>query len=1101
MGDRAWLPEAEPPPVPGPWGDLDFGSSSSNRHTPPLGLGTGGGFPPSEPHALYHLQFQQQRHLQHQHQHDPSGGFGFPHQPLPQQPPQGAPGGRFPPPLLPPPTASPFDLSQSLQQLRLSNGGGTSAGDPPLLSDPFAPWGAVGAAAVPSPLPATGLSLRDQMNQQMAALYQREHVGPSALSPHGLDPSGPSLLELLSGGGDHHSHPHHSFGDHHNSSTSNTSSVFPDLPDLSFSSQLLGGPTPVAMLPRPQQPQPPHPHLHPSPFVTHPHPHHSLQPPFGMNQQHPRLPQLMPTPGAASNPHSVRHVRRPPTPPPLPPPPLTSSNNTTNSFTGGRAGNDPASDLAGSSIEVAPDVTKPNGTIKVQVSLLADECAPGRVLMVGLFRLGQVTNERPIFVKQVLFENKLQRHYRFLNTRITFRAPRSPGDFEFRVFESSRPVGAATTTSSSSLDDREAQSATYSNATIARSNRLKVTMEYAHFIETLRATRDKFRSGLADGDAGAVMSSLLALLRLVDQVETVFLHGNALFTDFVDACLELVAMDEATVRRTFAPIESVPNPAESFHGTMRNVLNAIDANPFVKELVADDVLAAITVFQQDRYCQASGYYFPSPAARRAYWTTHFGFAPSDDDTDNDDTDDAGAGAAGRRLRESAFVRRGLSQWATAEARRLIPDKTAFRRARQAIYDAVYAHVVARLPVKADLDVFGSSANDFGTAESDMDMCLVLAAPSSANEKQQVLRLVVALLERQPHVFTAVDTSRLSARIPIVMFRMADTGAECDLSVENVLAQRNTSFLRAYANADARVRVLAYVLKRFVKRRCMNTPAEGTLSTYGYLLMLIHFLQRQDPPVVPVLQTLPPDWNGATKCACTPSQTWCRVRSPQCALSERHPEMHLPSVVCKGPTDDSSSSVHASASASPRFETYFFDPFGFPDPTPKLELLAAFGARNTASVGELLVGFFEYFGLRFDASREVVSVRMARPLSKDEKKREHQWRVHTRLSIEDPFEVAYDVAHVLKPTRDKYIRQQFARAFALLARGARDAARAENENANDREEDAVVRIMAELMEEVGEPPFLQPVASALGRRGGDRESAGPGDDGMTAHEDG
>jgi hypothetical protein len=33
------------------------------------------------------------------------------------------------------------------------------------------------------------------------------------------------------------------------------------------------------------------------------------------------------------------------------------------------------------------------------------------------------------------------------------------------------------------------------------------------------------------------------------------------------------------------------------------------------------------------------------------------------------------------------------------------------------------------------------------------------------------------------------------------------------------------------------------------------------SRYGYLLCLVHFLQTRSPPVVPNLQTLPPDWNG------------------------------------------------------------------------------------------------------------------------------------------------------------------------------------------------------------------------------------------------
>ena len=60
-------------------------------------------------------------------------------------------------------------------------------------------------------------------------------------------------------------------------------------------------------------------------------------------------------------------------------------------------------------------------------------------------------------------------------------------------------------------------------------------------------------------------------------------------------------------------------------------------------------------------------------------------------------------------------------------------------------------------------------------------------------------------------------------------------------------------LKAYSVADPRVKELAYVVKHWAKRRCVNNASEGTLSSYGYLLCLVHFLQTRNPPVVPNLQ--------------------------------------------------------------------------------------------------------------------------------------------------------------------------------------------------------------------------------------------------------
>lgn len=59
--------------------------------------------------------------------------------------------------------------------------------------------------------------------------------------------------------------------------------------------------------------------------------------------------------------------------------------------------------------------------------------------------------------------------------------------------------------------------------------------------------------------------------------------------------------------------------------------------------------------------------------------------------------------------------------------------------------------------------------------------------------------------------------------------------------------------QAYSVADPRVKELAYVVKHWAKRRCVNNASEGTLSSYGYLLCLVHFLQTRNPPVVPNLQ--------------------------------------------------------------------------------------------------------------------------------------------------------------------------------------------------------------------------------------------------------
>jgi hypothetical protein len=70
----------------------------------------------------------------------------------------------------------------------------------------------------------------------------------------------------------------------------------------------------------------------------------------------------------------------------------------------------------------------------------------------------------------------------------------------------------------------------------------------------------------------------------------------------------------------------------------------------------------------------------------------------------------------------------------------------------------------------------------------------------------------------------------------------------------------------------------------------------------------------------------------------------------------------------------------------------------------------------AHTQQLLAGFFRYFAAEFDCKHCIVSLRSGAATSKEVKAETDGWSSHTRLSIEDPFETWYDVAHVLKWSR-------------------------------------------------------------------------------------
>lgn len=90
------------------------------------------------------------------------------------------------------------------------------------------------------------------------------------------------------------------------------------------------------------------------------------------------------------------------------------------------------------------------------------------------------------------------------------------------------------------------------------------------------------------------------------------------------------------------------------------------------------------------------------------------------------------------------------------------------------------------------------------------------------------------------------------------------GIQCDINFSNPLALHNTRLLRCYALCDERVRPLVLFVKAWAKRRKINSPYRGTLSSYGYVLMVLHYLANVvDPPIIPNLQTSRKAWQDTS----------------------------------------------------------------------------------------------------------------------------------------------------------------------------------------------------------------------------------------------
>ncbi|KAL3319693.1 Terminal uridylyltransferase 4, partial [Cichlidogyrus casuarinus] len=146
------------------------------------------------------------------------------------------------------------------------------------------------------------------------------------------------------------------------------------------------------------------------------------------------------------------------------------------------------------------------------------------------------------------------------------------------------------------------------------------------------------------------------------------------------------------------------------------------------------------------------------------------------------------------------------------------------------------------------ELFGSCANGFGSKTSDLDICVTFAEYSDesrqASTKEGIVKMLPIFRKQMfsiPGVSYACPVT--TAKVPILKFGL-DNSMQGDLSFYN-LAIHNTRMIRKYAELEPKFKILGLALKTLTKAVSINDASSGTISSYGYILMLIHYLQQKN----------------------------------------------------------------------------------------------------------------------------------------------------------------------------------------------------------------------------------------------------------------
>jgi len=261
---------------------------------------------------------------------------------------------------------------------------------------------------------------------------------------------------------------------------------------------------------------------------------------------------------------------------------------------------------------------------------------------------------------------------------------------------------------------------------------------------------------------------------------------------------------------------------------------------------------------------------------------------------------------------------------------------------------IISGIARKLHVDGEVKMFGSFSNGFKTGGSDLDVVFV------GNVGQDnIVSLLGKFAALVPDYGFENVTKIFSANVPLVKFTDKKAGMEVDFCINNELGVRNSLLLKTYTAYDDRVLQLGRLVKDWAKKNELVGTADGYLNSYAYMLLTIHYLQSLTPPVVPNLQEL---------------------------CSTPHPVNDN-----KWGCDD-------------RWETKFLEDTSSLPPS-----------ENTMTIGELLIGFFQFYTCQFDWHAHAVCMRLNRPGVAIPKysllgaSTEEQW------VVEDPFDLKHNLA--------------------------------------------------------------------------------------------
>eukprot|EP01083_Nonionella_stella_P064049 166595_1 len=197
--------------------------------------------------------------------------------------------------------------------------------------------------------------------------------------------------------------------------------------------------------------------------------------------------------------------------------------------------------------------------------------------------------------------------------------------------------------------------------------------------------------------------------------------------------------------------------------------------------------------------------------------------------------------------ESSSLRAQLSVLDT----QLAPSKDDAAAVKRLVTE-VEAAVRREFPV-ARVEVFGSWSTGLANKDSDVDIALCFdecpnLATESHSDKVNILRTISHALHRDG----TKNTCLANCRIPLVILKKSSPPA--DISIVADSNRHRTGLLKSLMASDARATRLVRLVRHWARARELGNARSGSVSSFGWTLIAVQFLQIIKPPVLPSIRS-------------------------------------------------------------------------------------------------------------------------------------------------------------------------------------------------------------------------------------------------------